>query len=533
LPADDRLLTKQLLSLLVQLLAEIDSKNSSIANLQRIIFGPKSERRRTTQKSSRQNHSTNQSTNQPLENPADEASATTSTSSASTSSTPINQSAAPSQPGAVKKRRPGHGRLGTADFPGAKVVVCLHQNLQPGDRCPLDCTGKLRDTKDPLIFIRREARPIIDAIKYQRQVLRCSFCEKRFTAQLPEGISLQKYDESADVMIALIKYGSALPWYRLEKLQLLLGVPLPAGTQFERCEIVANSAHPIYLELKRQAAKSGLLHGDDTSVRILSLMAENKQLSDNERKGMHTTGIGSRSEEFDIAIYCSGRKYCGENLDELLTLRPDDLTEPILMADAENKNWSKKFKVIIAKCLAHARRKFVNCQSAFQTECGVVLDKLAAVYNLDAQTRDMTAGERLSFHQEHSKPIMDELKQYLTEQVIVHKKEPNGAFGRAIKYMLKHWPYLTRFLEVAGCPLDNNYIERSLRRAVILRKNSLFYQTEHGAAIGDVLTSIIETCALNGINAFDYLMALMKNKKAARANPEQWLPWTYPTQLAA
>jgi hypothetical protein len=125
---------------------------------------------------------------------------------------------------------------------------------------------------------------------------------------------------------------------------------------------------------------------------------------------------------------------------------------------------------------------------------------------------------------------MEELKQYMDDLINVDKKEPNSALGKAIRYMNNHWSQLMRFLEVAGCPLDNNFIERCLRKAVILRKNSLFFKTEHGAQIGDVLTSIIGTCNLNNVNPFHYLITLMKNKKDVRSHPQLWLPWNYQRQ---
>jgi hypothetical protein len=211
--------------------------------------------------------------------------------------------------------------------------------------------------------------------------------------------------------------------------------------------------------------------------------------------------------------------------------RPDDLTEPIIMGDAANKNWSKKFKKLIAKCLAHARRKFVDCEAAFRTECGSVLDMLAEVYHIDAQTKGLTPQERLAYHQKHSQPIMDKLQLYINNLITVEKKEPNSALGKAIGYMNNHWEHLNQFLKIPGCPLDNNFVERCLRKAVILRKNSLFFKTTHGAEIGDVLQSIIGTCNLNNINPFDYLTALMKNKKEVRKHPHLWLPWNYHLQI--
>jgi hypothetical protein len=82
-------------------------------------------------------------------------------------------------------------------------------------------------------------------------------------------------------------------------------------------------------------------------------------------------------------------------------------------------------------------------------------------------------------------------------------------------------------LTVAGAPLDNNAAERALKRAVLLRKNALFYKNEHGASVGAILQSLIETCRLNGVGAWEYLMTLMRNRSGARANPAAYLPWSY------
>ncbi|MGH7811204.1 MAG: IS66 family transposase, partial [Candidatus Binatia bacterium] len=112
-------------------------------------------------------------------------------------------------------------------------------------------------------------------------------------------------------------------------------------------------------------------------------------------------------------------------------------------------------------------------------------------------------------------------------QFAEHQVEPNSALGQALRYVLKHWEGLTRFLTVANAPLDNNVAERALKRAVLLRKNSLFYKNEHGAMIGDILLSLIETCRLNGVSAWNYLLALMRQRAEARANPSAFLPWNY------
>lgn len=92
---------------------------------------------------------------------------------------------------------------------------------------------------------------------------------------------------------------------------------------------------------------------------------------------------------------------------------------------------------------------------------------------------------------------------------------------------------MTRFLEVAGAPLDNNICERALKMAILHRKNSLSYKTLRGAQVGDIFMSLLHTCQLNGINPFNYLMALQENAAKVQQDPSQWLPWNYAQTLAA
>lgn len=103
----------------------------------------------------------------------------------------------------------------------------------------------------------------------------------------------------------------------------------------------------------------------------------------------------------------------------------------------------------------------------------------------------------------------------------------------SVNYLLKHWDKLTRFLETAGAPLDNNLCERALKKAILHRKNSLFYKTENGAAVGDLFMSLIYTAELTRIDPFDYLVQLQRHATHIKANPEQWMPWNYRDTLAA
>ena len=170
----------------------------------------------------------------------------------------------------------------------------------------------------------------------------------------------------------------------------------------------------------------------------------------------------------------------------------------------------------------------------FPEPCRFVLETFREVYRYDAVTRKqgMSAEERLAFHREHSKPVMEKLHAWLDAQFDERLVEPNSGLGRAISYLLNHWQKLTLFLEKAGVPVDNNIVERALKKAILHRKNSLFYKTRKGAQMGDLFMSLIHTCELNDVNAFDYLTELLRHTAELKQNPSEWMPWNYRDTLA-
>jgi transposase len=183
----------------------------------------------------------------------------------------------------------------------------------------------------------------------------------------------------------------------------------------------------------------------------------------------------------------------------------------------------------VANCLAHARRYFVDVVPNFPEPCRYVLESLGKVYGYDAQAeeRGLSPEERLRFHQEHSQPVMDQLHVWLGAQFEERKVEPNSGLGTAIAYVLRRWDRLTLFLRQVGAPLDSNIVERALKKAILHRKNWLFYKTENGAEVGDLFMSLIHTCELNGANSFDYLTELQKHAAELAKNPAAWMPWNY------
>ena len=438
--------------------------------------------------------------------------------------------------GAGKKPpRKGHGRNGAAEYRGAETVAVPHESLHPGDSCPKPgCRGKVYEQKDPGVIVRVRGQAPLQATVYRLQKLRCNLCGEVFTAKPDAEIGDAKYDATSAAMIGLLKYGSGLPFNRLERLQAGLGIPLPASTQWDIVHKSALEIEPVYEYLIRQAAQGKVVHNDDTHMKILSLMEERKKSEalgedSTKRKGVFTSGIVSLGEGQRIALFFTGHNHAGENLAAVLAQRALDLGPPIQMCDALSRNLPEEFKTLLANCIAHGRRRFVNVVDNFPEECRYVLDQLAEVYKNDATAKEqkMSPEERLAFHQAESGPRMDELEEWFNTQFEERKVEPNSGLGEAITYMQNHWKELTLFLRVPGAPLDNNICERALKKAILHRKNALFYKTENGARVGDLFMSLIYTSELCGADPFDYLTKLQKHAQELRQNPGNWMPWNY------
>jgi transposase len=423
---------------------------------------------------------------------------------------------------------PGHGRNGAGAFVSSRKIAIAHPNLKHGDRCPECEKGNVYGQKDPKVLVRIVGQAPLAATVYSLERLRCGACGQMFTAPEPEGVGPEKYDETAAAMIAQLKYGSGTPFYRLEQLQGQLGIPLPAATQWEVVEEAAELLKPARDELIQQAAQGEVVHNDDTSMRVLRLARE----PSDERTGVFTSGIVSTGQGWKIALYFTGRQHAGENLADVLQQRVQRASAPIQMCDALSRNVPKLaagVEILLANCLAHGRRQFVEVAANFPDQCRYVLEMLGQVYGHEAEARErsLTPDQRLQFHQAHSGPVMEQLHHWLEAQFAERKTEPNSGLGKAITYLLRHWKALTLFLRKAGTPLDNNIVERALKRAVLHRKNALFYRTLNGAEVGDLFMSLIHTCQLCGANSFDYLTELQRHARELATKPSEWMPWNY------
>lgn len=485
---------------------ELQLKGASLKRLRRLLFGTTSEKTDDVFKGKS----------------TDSKDTSTATGSTDTSPEPDSQ---PEK----KETKPGHGRTSAEAYEGAKQVHVEHA-LHAGTSCPGCEKGKVYPLAEPARLVRVEGVAPLSATVYSCDRLRCNLCGEVFTAEAPEGVGDAKYDETASSMVGLLKYGVGLPFHRIEKLQANLKIPLPAATQWDLVDDAADVLAPAHQELIRQAAQGEVLHNDDTTMKILGLTREQRAEAglDEERTGTFTSGIVSTRAGKQIALFMTGGQHAGENLADVLAQRAQELPKPVQMCDALSAN-ADGVESILASCNAHARRKFVEVAEDFPEEVRHLLEEFRTVYRIDAEARQrhLSAMERLRLHQEQSGPVMGKLKKWAKHLLSEKKVEPNSGLGEALTYLLKHWRKLTQFLKVPGAPLDNNICERALKKAILHRKNSLFYRTQRGAQVGDLFMSLIHTCELNGVDAFDYLVALQRHAEQVREQPSEWMPWTY------
>jgi transposase len=510
LSADDHAKLKAAMDTLVFVTAELQRKQTSLDRLRRLLFGAPTEKTRTILASG-----TAPGAPDPGASPNTEAGRS-----------------------AASPPRPGHGRTAAAAYTGADTVTIPHPALRRADRCPGCITGKIYPLAEPATLVRITGMAPLGAIVYECARWRCNLCGEVFTAPAPDGVGPAKYDATATSMVGLLKYGCGLPFHRIEVLQRAMRIPLPAATQWELVRDALPQLRPAWDALLWQAAQGAVVYNDDTTMQVLALTAEQRRAAaaDEEtdgRTGVFTSGIVATRDGHHIALFFTGRQHAGENLADILAHRTAALPPPIQMCDALAANTAGDFDTILANCLAHARRRFIDVVDHFPAEVQHVLDTVREVYRTDALARALSPEERHGLHQATSGPLLADLEAWLRQQLDDHLVEPNSGLGAAITYMLKHWAKLTLFLRVPGAPLDNNVCERALKKAILHRKNALFYKTLTGARVGDVFMSLIHTTELNGIAPFAYLVALQRHHQEVARDPGAWLPWTYEATLTA
>lgn len=439
-----------------------------------------------------------------------------------------------------KKRQNKSSKGDQPAWPKVKPEVIHHRmdELKKGDNCPECPTGKLYKY-EPATLLRITGNSPFKPEQHVMERLRCNTCGAYFTAPQPpevlaDGASNQKYGYSARSLIGISKYYAGSPYYRQSSLQSILGVPMAASTIFDQTEHLSNALHPVFKRLVRHAGNAQHFYVDDTSHRILEQkpIVKKQRRSNKERlrTGVYTSGlIANTAENHRIILFETNIGHAGEFIDSVLRYRDQSQAPPIVMSDALSSNSVTVTITHWSLCNSHGRRQFCDVVSHFPEEVEHVLMRYKGIWHNEDKVREqkLCSAKRLVYHQTHSLPIMEEIKQWCCTHLQNETVEENSGLGKAMRYFVKHFEGLTCFCRLEGAQIDNNLMEAMLKLVVRDRKNAMFHKTLSGAAIGDVITSMIATAAQAGVNIFDYFNLLQRDHKKVIANPDRYLPWNY------
>ena len=405
------------------------------------------------------------------------------------------------------------------DLPRKVVTIDL-----PGDEKVCDCCqsslhkiGESRSEK--LEFVPAH----IKVIETVRPKYACKQCEKTGTANriktapmpltpIPKGIA------TASLLSQLItaKYQYGLPLYRQESMFNDYGISLSRQTMSDWLIRCSELLMPLYAVLKQQLLAQAVIHADETPLKVIR---EEKSTS-------------------YMWVYCCGEDKLNNNKTKNIVLYDYHNSRaaqcPITFLDGYSNYLQVdgyaaygKTKAILAGCMAHARRKFIDAKTAQGKnktgKADVILNLIGKLYGIEAAIKTKGLDEKHHVRQDKSKPILDKINTWVTNNK--ERIPPKSKLGEALTYWYNQAHKLETYLKDGRINIDNNRAERAVKPFVIGRKNWLFSNTSRGANASAILYSFIETAKANGLLADNYLQICLDELPKKPESLEHLLPW--------
>jgi transposase len=415
-----------------------------------------------------------------------------------------------------KTRRP---RL-PPGLPRKEVIVHLPPEEQICDCCHQQMHVMGEEVREELELIPAH----VQVTRYIREKYGCRCCEQHGTTgsvkvapPVPALFSRSYATPSLVAQIIINKFQFALPLYRQEALFAGLDIPLSRQTQSQWLLKVAERLKPLRTLMHAALLAQDVIFADETTLNVLS------QESSQSYMWLYGTGRDVRDAEDStphLVLYDYQDSRSGQCPAAFLAGY-----HGYLQVDGYAGYHSTEAKLV--GCMAHARRKFEEAQRA-QPNAKVgravwALTHIQKLYRTEKACAGKPADEIYRRRQAESKPLMEEFARWLAKTEVL----PKGYLGKAIGYSQKQWPKLMRYLEDGRLGIDNNRAERAIKPFVIGRKNWLFTNTEEGAQASALLYSLVESARINGLNQYDYLLAVLTALKSPdeEIDWESLLPW--------
>jgi hypothetical protein len=249
------------------------------------------------------------------------------------------------------------------------------------------------------------------------------------------------------------------------------------------------------------------------------------------RTGIHATGSSWETPNGPVILFYTGRHHAGEIGDQLLRHRLISSPKLVKCTDGASKNFDHEHadKLVESTCNAHALLKFRDIKDKHPVEYAEAGRVYKQVFDNDDQAKalDLSPVDRMLYHQEHSKPLMQELKKMCEEKITSKLVEPSSRLWEPLTFVINQWDRLIRFCDAPGVPLDTNLVEQALIMPVRYLAGSFNDHTEDGAVVGDHAMSLIATARANDVEPVAYLTECLRCHEDLAKNPDQYLPWVY------
>ena len=401
----------------------------------------------------------------------------------------------------------------------------VDQRIEPEDtRCPTPECGQ------PMVRVGEDISERLDIVPAQFFVQRqirgkwaCKCCQ----LLVQEPAAPQVFDNALptpglQAHTAISRFVDHIPYYRLEQINARSGVHTPRSTLAGWGGQTGAQLMPLYDAHRAFVLSSRIVQADETPVSMLDPGAGKTR-----KAYMWAYARGAFDPEPGVVFdFCLGRggKYPSEFLKGWFgTLVVDAYAGYDGVLSLEGRN--------TAFCYAHARRKFdelIKTAPNASPVAAEAIQRIAWLYRIEADARELTCEERLQTRQERSKPLWDQLHLWLK---LERTRVPDGgAIAKAIDYSLNRWEGFGRFLLDGDVPLDNNHCENRMRPWALGRRNWLFIGSQLAGERAAVVMSLLQSAKLNGHEPWAYLkdvltrLPMQLNSRIEELLPHRWQP---------
>lgn len=427
------------------------------------------------------------------------------------------------------KSRSSRSRSGTQrgklpdHLPRIEVVVDIDDKS-----CPC-CGGDLHvigdDKSERLDVIPSQHRVLVT----RRPKYACRSCTDG-VIQAPAPARLIEGGLPTEAMVAHVlvgKYADHLPLYRQHQILARQGIDIDRSCLADWVGRAAFALRPVTARMLDVLKQSSKLFCDETSVQVLDPgKGKTKKgylwaiaRDDRPWSGSAPPGV--------VYVYAPGRagKYA---LDALKGFQGVLQVDGYGGYNALTDERRPEQPLDLAFCWAHWRRDFFDlAKNGNAPIAAEAILRIKALYKIEEDIRGQTADERRAIRQAKSKPLVDDLYDWLAKKLPLLPQK--GGIAEVIRYGIKRRAGFTRFLDDGEIEIDNNTVERSIRPITLNRKNALFAGSDDGGAAWALIASLIETCKLNKVEPQGYLTDVLT--KIVQGWPmsqiDKLLPWTY------